>query len=46
MRSYAVSVLLTPKKDGSWRMCIDIKEIDKNIVGHKFLIAQLDNMLN
>ena len=44
--SYSTLVVMVHKKEGSWRMCLDYRELNKITLKDKFLIPIIDELLD
>ncbi|XP_019235516.1 PREDICTED: uncharacterized protein LOC109215856 [Nicotiana attenuata] len=44
--SFASPVVLVGKKDGSWRLCVDYRDLNKHMVKNKFLIPIVEYLLD
>ena len=43
--SFSSPIIMVKKKDGSWRMCVDYRKLNKHTVKDKFLIPMIEELI-
>jgi hypothetical protein len=39
-------IIIVPKKDGTWRMCIDYRALDKITLKNRYLLPRINDLLD
>jgi hypothetical protein len=43
---YSSPVILVKKKDGTWRLCVDYRQLNSNIMKNKYPIPIIEDLLD
>jgi hypothetical protein len=43
---WGVPIILIQKKDGSWRLCIDYRQLNKAMIKNQYLLPRIDDLFD
>lgn len=43
---YASTILLVPKKDGTLRICVDYRQLNKKIIKYRYLLSLIEEQID